>query len=57
MKVSAVILPVTLILLLLVMRVFASDVLLKKEYDKVDKSDLYIIKLWVEQVKRNFLNK
>ncbi|MCW3108165.1 MAG: hypothetical protein JWQ09_2671 [Segetibacter sp.] len=39
MKVSTTILLVTLILLVSAM--FASNVLLKKEYDKVDKSDLY----------------
>lgn len=39
MKVSTVILLVTLVLL--VTGLFASNVLLKKEYDKVDKSDLY----------------
>ncbi|MEJ7676583.1 MAG: hypothetical protein WKG06_01650 [Segetibacter sp.] len=43
MKASTLILPVTLILLLIVTSVFASNVLLKKEYDKVDKSDLYMI--------------
>ncbi len=41
MKVNAVILPVTLILLLLATGLFASDVLLKREYDKADKSNLY----------------
>jgi hypothetical protein len=43
MKVSTIILTVTLILLLIVTSVFASNVLLKKEYDKVDKSELYMI--------------
>jgi hypothetical protein len=39
MKVSTIILLVTLVLLFTTM--FASNILLKKEYDKVDKSDLY----------------
>ncbi|WP_147204665.1 hypothetical protein [Segetibacter aerophilus] len=39
MKISSIILLVTF--LLLVTAMFASNVLLKKEYDKVDKSDLY----------------
>jgi len=39
MKVSTIILLVTLVLLVTAM--FASNILLKKEYDKVDKSDLY----------------
>jgi hypothetical protein len=39
MKISSVILLVTF--LLLVTAMFASNILLKKEYDKVDKSDLY----------------
>jgi hypothetical protein len=39
MKVSSVILLVTFVLLMTAM--FASNVILKKEYDKVDKSDLY----------------
>lgn len=39
MKVSTIILLVTFVLLVTAM--FASNVLLKKEYDKVDKSDLY----------------
>ncbi len=39
MKLSSAILLVTFILLITAM--FASNLLLKKEYDKVDKSDLY----------------
>ena len=39
MKISTIILLVTLVLLVTAM--FASNILLKKEYDKVDKSDLY----------------
>src|SRR5438270_9822950 len=39
MKVSSVILLVTF--LLLVTALFASNLLLKKEYDKIDKSDIY----------------
>lgn len=39
MKLSTIILLVTLVLLVTAM--FASNVILKKEYDKVDKSDLY----------------
>ncbi len=41
MKVSTIILPVALILLLLVTGLFASTISLKKKYLKVDKSDLY----------------
>lgn len=39
MKVSTTILLVTLVFLVTAM--FASNIILKKEYDKVDKSDLY----------------
>ena len=39
MKLSSVILLVTFILLVTAM--FASNILLKKEYDKIDKSDIY----------------
>lgn len=43
MKVIPLILLVTIILLLAATSVFASEILLKKEYDKMDKSYLYII--------------
>jgi len=43
MKVTTLILPVTLTLLLLITNVFASDVLSKEKYDKVVKSDTFII--------------
>ncbi len=40
MKPHTVLLLVTLILLFVMTGLFASDIVLKKEYDKMDKSDL-----------------